>query len=892
MKKRLTSFLTALLMTASAAPLPVSAADEPQEQLLDVSQFTVRDENLVYIGADYLNPVSVLFNDQDKAPALPSDTKVDKALWEKTDRSRNWKPNLQSEFGEDSFYMDLGANYVITGVCFLDNNGVQDWVIEDGEPFAWEKIGGFTTDAYQVWRGVTFEKPRATRWLRFSTPCGDSGVAELALYGYKESDLTAEQTEQTSPVLPETVLNSNLSDGQKIGFNAFIDDPMTAIMAGGNVREYHNLSWLFDDEGKIKFTQGTWGDMDSYYAAMKQQGISIIPCFQGGSAYITDVKKPPEIAVPEGADPTDPKSYALHAQAMYQVAARYGSNKDVDPKTLNVSAGSEPKVGLGLLDAAENSNEPNKTWAGKANFFSPYELAAMCSADFDGHEGTIPNAGVRQADPNFRLAMGGMLNTASLIDYLEEMKLWFQYHRSDRRFAVDIINVHMGPDTYNPEDASFIRRIRDLKEWISVNAPGAELWISEFEIPMKDCEKEGTDNHDNETYQLRYAQRTARTYLAAIGAGVDRMTKFQLRDEGEGVYYNSGLVTQKGAWSKKLAWYYVSCMTHVLKNAYFAADMSDTDDVKKYFFIDKSNGNSIFCLWSPTNEGKEVRYQLQMPGNGYAYLTAPGKYAEGEVTELQHGMRSIFVPVSETPVFVTFTPDAQPVINGRGQYIKPEMLCMSADGSGAVCDLTAAPEDTKLNQFYRMFDEPQSMPEFIYGDTADLKTPETDVTASGLTCYVTLPQKYVLTGFGVFDTFGTGSVEVYDANTDTLLWSSNLGSYMSRSMSLQDDSAPTDRLKIVKGDGALNELALYGYPAEQTADAGSLLGDVDLSGDVNVADAVKLARYLAEDKEVIVKEQGLANADTNGDTKLTAEDNARLMEYLAGLIDDAAFFGA
>ena len=68
----------------------------------------------------------------------------------------------------------------------------------------------------------------------------------------------------------------------------------------------------------------------------------------------------------------------------------------------------------------------------------------------------------------------------------------------------------------------------------------------------------------------------------------------------------------------------------------------------------------------------------------------------------------------------------------------------------------------------------------------------------------------------------------------------------------------------------------------QTAEKG-LPGDVDVNGDVNVADAVKLARYNAEDKEITVTAQGIANADLNGDTKLTAEDLTILLNMLANL---------
>jgi len=863
MKRRFICGLIAMTMTAAAIPaVPAAAAQE--SALLDVSGFSVMDENLVYIGADYLNPASVLFNDQDKVPVSPENTSVDSELWNATERSKNWKPNLQSEFGEDSFYMDLGANYVITGICFLDTNGVQDWLIQDGEPFAWQERASFTTDWYQAWRGIAFENPRETRYLRFSTPCGDSGVSELAIYGYKASELSTQQIAKTA-ARPAAGEKTNLTSGQRIGFNAFIDDPMTAIMAAGNVREYHNFSWLLDSEGKVKFTQGTWGDMDSYYGAMKARGISIIPCFQASSPLIYGEEKPPEIAVKKGDDTTDPKSYAIHAQAMYQVAARYGSNPDVNPETLNVSDNSEPKIGLGLLEAAENCNEPNKTWSGKASFYSPYELAAMCSADYDGHEGTIPNAGVKQADPNFKLAMGGMLSTASLLDYLSEMKLWFDYHRSDGMFAVDIINVHLGPDTCNPEDSSMVSRIREIQEWMDENAPGTELWISEFEIPMSDCETEGVDNHDNELYQLRYAQRVARTYLSAIGAGTDRMTKFQLRDEGEGVYYNSGLVTGKGEWNKKLAWYYTACMTNVLKNADFTADES-ADGVCKYVFTDRTNRDVIYCLWSPTSEDKVIKgYNLPMPMNGNAYLTVPGTYAEGTVTELPAGMRSISVDVSETPVFVTVSGEKKPVINGRGQYIKPQSLCLTADQSTDVSDLSTPPADSKLNQFFRMFDEPDTMPKMIYGDTAALAKPETNVNQSGITCYVTLDRPYVITGVSLYDTFGTGSFEIYDAETDTLLFSSDMGGYMSRSTVLLPDSAPTSVLKIVKGGGDLNECAVYGYPAPAEC-------AMDVTGDglFDLRDAVALCRWLSEGSspQMLNWKAG----DCNSDGRLNAVD--------------------
>ena len=62
-----------------------------------------------------------------------------------------------------------------------------------------------------------------------------------------------------------------------------------------------------------------------------------------------------------------------------------------------------------------------------------------------------------------------------------------------------------------------------------------------------------------------------------------------------------------------------------------------------------------------------------------------------------------------------------------------------------------------------------------------------------------------------------------------------------------------------------------------------LAGDADCSGDVNVADAVLLARFLAEDSEAAVSAQGKANANVSGDSDVTSDDLTLILEFLAGI---------
>ena len=61
----------------------------------------------------------------------------------------------------------------------------------------------------------------------------------------------------------------------------------------------------------------------------------------------------------------------------------------------------------------------------------------------------------------------------------------------------------------------------------------------------------------------------------------------------------------------------------------------------------------------------------------------------------------------------------------------------------------------------------------------------------------------------------------------------------------------------------------------------ALKGDVDLNECVQIADAILLARWIAEDG-VTITPQGKENADLNGDGHLNADDSASLLAMLAG----------
>ena len=65
-----------------------------------------------------------------------------------------------------------------------------------------------------------------------------------------------------------------------------------------------------------------------------------------------------------------------------------------------------------------------------------------------------------------------------------------------------------------------------------------------------------------------------------------------------------------------------------------------------------------------------------------------------------------------------------------------------------------------------------------------------------------------------------------------------------------------------------------------------LSGDADCSGNVDISDAVLIARYAAEDKTANITDQGLLNADCDGQKGVDTGDTTMVLRYIARLITE------
>ena len=281
-----------------------------------------------------------------------------------------------------------------------------------------------------------------------------------------------------------------------IGVNAFIDDPIERIAPpGGFVREYHPWGW--DVEGKdhaLRFQPsgaagGNAWSFDDYYRKLKAAGCEVVPCIQQAPTWMFGTAREDDKPRVRGSDPTNPATYRRHAAHLFQYAARYGARKLPDA-ALTLAPGQPRVSGLGLLGWIENWNEPDKTWWGRASRFDPEELAAMCSADYDGDQGRMgPGVGVKAADPAMRLALGGLAGLD--LGYLKAMKRWSDAHR-DGSFPADALNLHhysstAGEQGFTKETVALSPEADHLKEkmeaivaWRDKELPGKAVWLTEF----------------------------------------------------------------------------------------------------------------------------------------------------------------------------------------------------------------------------------------------------------------------------------------------------------------------------------------------------------------------------------------------------------------------------
>ena len=215
-----------------------------------------------------------------------------------------------------------------------------------------------------------------------------------------------------------------------------------------------NPNWELGNFSNDRFK---WGGFERYYRLLSEAGVAVNICMQGSPTHNDSGSKSGNMNWYGDKDPLNPNSYLAYAMSMWQHAARFGSNKEIDLALVRVGPDTEKKVGLGYVRYYENGNEIDHGWG--AGHYTPAEFAAKTSACYDGHMNSMiawihdsgvgntvngqnigvptnkpySGVGVKNADPNAQLVMAGTsgINMA----YIYGMTEWFRDNRTKEQFV-------------------------------------------------------------------------------------------------------------------------------------------------------------------------------------------------------------------------------------------------------------------------------------------------------------------------------------------------------------------------------------------------------------------------------------------------------------------------
>ena len=342
----------------------------------------------------------------------------------------------------------------------------------------------------------------------------------------------------------------------------------------------------------------------------------------------------------------------------------------------------------------EPLNEPDGTWLGRGQYFSPFEMAALLSICYDGHEGMYKNAGVKQADPNFFMSMSG--GAGLHLGRLRAMQFWCEYNRKDKKLPFDAINAHcycgksvdkagiiqlvdvniddrdaLSEKVYvgvSPEEGDIIGRFDCIRDWRDRYCPDMEIWLTEFGWDTNQSYKTSTAAHAYGNYTGRQVQGMwlVREYLLLSSIGIERAAMYMSRDCGPeehaiGKYGSSGLVrfpieiTPNNVimGNKKDSFYYVYTLKEIISDTRFDCEIeSGNENVKIFRYVTK-DGAYKYAIWCPTSNSTTVEgYKLKVGHGDYILAQLAFERYNGLRTDLVEEDGYVTIDVSEMPVFV------------------------------------------------------------------------------------------------------------------------------------------------------------------------------------------------------------------------------------------------
>jgi hypothetical protein len=397
-------------------------------------------------------------------------------------------------------------------------------------------------------------------------------------------------------------------NGHTTGFRPDLYRPTCRL-----VRDYHNLDWDIgqDTSAATQFPMSrngiNWADL---YGSWKKAGYDIDVCVQFGNDTADKWKDIPR----------DAFAYGLSFARFFGPS---GTQK--------------------LADAIEIGNEPGGY--PDATYRAVFENMAR---------------GCRQGDPKLRIATcyavpGHADKYSKSLDCVKGLESLY-----------DVINVH----TYAfaeqyptwrrsyPEDPKirYLKDVTDTIAWRDANAPGKEIWITEFgyDASTKPPPPTGDFSKWMSSTEPQQAQYLVRSFLVFSGMDVDRAYIFFFNDNDEPQLHGSSGLTRN--FVPKPAYYAVAHLYHTLGDYRFVRAITQDPD-QSYVYEYQSGTNKrerIWAVWSPTGSNRQAEIVLPAPGGTiYKAERMPLKAGAAEPVHWTTGQDGkIRVTASESPIYL------------------------------------------------------------------------------------------------------------------------------------------------------------------------------------------------------------------------------------------------
>lgn len=596
----------------------------------------------------------------------------------------------------------------ITKICIFTEavNANKFLTIKSGTPFNFNQtIDSLLSADLSVggWTDLTVND--TTRWMQLHAADSLGIINEIVVYGYRIGVADTEPT--ITKVKPQRILDSIMATNIFYGMGRSADGNYYNYHWTGGLRSFSAAAYLQYANGNLKHPAGVADALEYNYDKVQLDSGSNLH-FAFGSIVDSsmmigagsnnpggdwaDMKPIPtnladtstwqafsyqdnlvRSGLPSGNGNSTPSSrYILTFNEIAEIPASYKKAA----RNLRKYANGGKLIGLYTI---EPDNEKDGTFK-KAGYMLPYSMAAMMSAYYDGHRGTIWDGAdsVGVWGTGVKLIFPALSYTFP--DYIEAMTYWWRYNRDTtggwKQYPFDIFNVHQYPGTLAVQFSGSGKAISPENTYYNLQQKldTALHFAAIYETPLVNTEL-GFDayidtNKRNNSFQAIHAFGTknveqiqadwiARSYLMHAANGVT-MYQYWLADQGNyettgGTFNATGLLkwnTDDGALpflQKRPAYYWMKTLKARLGSYTFKSQTIDADTLYKQLYVNGSD--SAYVIWYGTEHEKS---SLKVVGNFATYnlISMVEGDEDGSSTT---GTGTLNAVMDETPKIIYFT---------------------------------------------------------------------------------------------------------------------------------------------------------------------------------------------------------------------------------------------